>query len=435
MISQLQILSKILNTKDFSIVSSNNLTEEYFDSYKNEFNFIKNHVYVNGNVPDKLTFLATFPEFNIQDVTEPDSYILEQLFNDYNTAFLAKRFNNIKKLLESNKSNEAIEYFLKSADNLRRGGAVSCVDLTKNTERYTHYREMQANIDKYFISTGFKELDKAIYGIDMLNENMVIVARTGQGKTWTLLKMAVTASLQNKTVGIYSGEMTADKVGYRIDTLLSGISNKAITHGNLEAMQVYKNYIDDLPNRNIGSIKVLTPNMISGPATVDALEAFIEKEHIDILFIDQYSLLEDNSTNKALPMYEKVANISKAVKRLQVKKQIPIISVAQMNRTKNEDKDGNKVQDTTQIGLSDRIGQDATCVLMLDRNQVKDKMNPNAPVQDQLIINVTKNRDGGAGKLTYAADFNTGEFIFIPENLDAEAAKAERDEYEGEPVI
>ena len=34
----------------------------------------------------------------------------------------------------------------------------------------------------------------------------------------------------------------------------------------------------------------------------------------------------------------KVANISKAIKNLQVMKQIPIVAVSQMNRTKNEDK-------------------------------------------------------------------------------------------------
>ena len=47
------------------------------------------------------------------------------------------------------------------------------------------------------------------------------------------------------------------------------------------------------------------------------------------------------------------ANISKDIKNLQVMSRIPIISVSQMNRTKNDDGE----QDTTQIGLSDRIGQ------------------------------------------------------------------------------
>ena len=39
----LQIISKVLNTKDYSIVSNNLLTEDYFIGYESEYNFIKNH--------------------------------------------------------------------------------------------------------------------------------------------------------------------------------------------------------------------------------------------------------------------------------------------------------------------------------------------------------------------------------------------------------
>lgn len=433
MVSQLQVLSKIISTKDFSIVTLNNLTEDYFFNYKNEFNYIKNHVNVNKSVPDALTFINTFPDFELQQVNEPDSYLLEQLFKDYNTAYLAKSFNSIKRLMENGDIEAAMEYYQRGVNGLRKGGAVSCVDLTQDTERFTHFLEMKDNMSKYFIPTGFPELDKIIYGIDTLNEDLVIAARTGIGKSWTLLKMAVAASEAGLTVGIYSGEMSVDKVGYRVDTLLGGMPNRAITHGDTTISEMYRHYINSLSKRNIGAIKVLTPNMISGPATVDALEAFVEKENIQILFIDQYSLLDD--TSKTTVMHEKVANISKAIKNLQVKRQIPIISVAQMNRTKNEDANGNKQQDSSQIGLSDRIGQDATCIIMLDRAQIKDKNDPSKPVQEQLILNVVKSRDGGDNrKLTYAADFNTGKFIFIPENTTQEEAKSQREAYEGDLI-
>ena len=43
MVSQLQILNKVLQNKDFSLISMNNLTSEHFFQYQNEFNFIKNH--------------------------------------------------------------------------------------------------------------------------------------------------------------------------------------------------------------------------------------------------------------------------------------------------------------------------------------------------------------------------------------------------------
>ena len=39
----LQIISKVLNTKDYSIVNNNLLTEDYFIGYEAEYKFINNH--------------------------------------------------------------------------------------------------------------------------------------------------------------------------------------------------------------------------------------------------------------------------------------------------------------------------------------------------------------------------------------------------------
>ncbi len=410
MTSQFQILNKILQTKDYSFVTLNNLTAEHFFNYKAEFEFIKAHYDAYRVVPDRLTFLGSFPDFVIQDVNEPDNYLIGQLYNDYNQSYLASRFNGMKKLLEADDTEGATKFFLESVEKLHIGSALQCTDIISDTSRYERYLDMIANQTKYFISTGFPELDKIITGIDRRNENMVIAARTGVGKSWLLLTIAAAASRQGLTVGIYSGEMSVDKVAYRIDTLIGNIDNKKISRGDLYYKDHYKNYLNSLKCSNYGAIKVLTPNDIAGPATVDALQAFVEKEHLDILFIDQYSLLED--TSRAKVAHEKVANISKAVKNLQVLKQIPIISVSQMNRTKNED----KTQDTTQIALSDRIGQDATIILMLDKQESED---PNQKGTHRVSINIVKSRDGGDGrKLDYLWDFNTGVYRYISNKDD-----------------
>ena len=41
---QLQMINKILDTKDSSIITMNNLNIDYFSDYKDEFNYIKNRV-------------------------------------------------------------------------------------------------------------------------------------------------------------------------------------------------------------------------------------------------------------------------------------------------------------------------------------------------------------------------------------------------------
>lgn len=422
MTSQFQVINKILQTKDYSFITLNNLSVEYFFNYRAEYEFIKTHYQTYQTVPDRLTFLNSFPDFTIQDVNEPDKYLIEQLYNDYNQSYLATRFNGMKKFLEADDTAGAIKYFKDSFENLHVGSALACTDLISDTSRYERYLDMIANQSKYYIRTGYPELDKIITGIDRRNENMVIAARPGVGKSWVLLVMAANASMQGLTVGIYSGEMSVDKVGYRIDTIIGKIDNRKISHGDLYYKDYYKNYLDGLKSANYGAIKVLTPNDIAGPATVDALQAFIEKEHLDILFIDQYSLLED--TSRAKTTTEKVANISRAIKNLQVIKQIPIIAVSQMNRTKNEDKS----QDASQIALSDRIGQDATVIIMLEKQDAED---PNHKGFHRMTLNIVKSRDGGDGrKLNYLWNLNTGEYQYISNSDDGITSDEDFEELE-----
>lgn len=409
MVSQLQLLSKIIATGDYSIISLNNLDDKYFFNYKAEFNFIKQHYSAYKKVPDKLSFLSAFPEFDYVEVNEPNSYLLDQLYSDYNSSYLATGFNNMKVMLENGESDKAYNYFLKLNENLHRGSVLTYTDILQDTSRYDRYVERTTDQSKYYVSTGFVELDKIIGGIDRQNENMVLAARTGVGKTQTMIKMAVAASVQGLRVAIYEGEMTTDKVASRIDTFLGHIKNSAINRGQLYVQKEYERFIKSLPTCGYGPINVLTPTDVAGPVTVDVLRSFVEQTHADILFVDQYSLMED--TGHAKTSFERVGNIAKAIKSLQVEKKIPIIAVSQMNRTKNDDGS----LDTTQIGLSDMIPQYATVLIMLDKKD------------NNLTLNIVKSRDGGNGKLTYACDFDVGTMTYIPEDDGAISSDEDSD--------
>ena len=57
---QLQFINKLLSSKDSTLITLNNLTDEFFSDYKAEFNFIKSHLQQYGKIPDEVTFLNSF---------------------------------------------------------------------------------------------------------------------------------------------------------------------------------------------------------------------------------------------------------------------------------------------------------------------------------------------------------------------------------------
>lgn len=411
---QLQVLNTIINKNDSSLLLLNNLTEEYFSDYPNEFGFIQRHLAEYGKVPDLASFLDKFPDFEVIEVNEPTSYLLNELYKDRNTRFLAKTFNTIRKLLGEGKTDEAMRLFSNSSNDMVQSTHLETVDLLQDKTRYDDYVERCSDFSRYYIRTGFKELDDLIGGWDRQEELATIAARPGIGKSWILIKVAKAALEQGLRVGIYSGEMSERKVGYRFDTLVSNISNSAITRGKEYVQNEYREYIDSLSSRFRGCLKVLTPSMISGPAGVTALRAFIEKEKLDILCVDQHSLLEDDRNAKN-PV-EKAANISRDLKNLQVLKKIPIIAVSQQNRASTENGVG-----TANIAQSDRISQDSTVILFIEQ---KDNV---------LTLNLSKARDAiNNKKLYYAVDFDKGVFQFMPsEDDDPSSCDDLKDEYDG----
>lgn len=419
---QLQVLNRILDSNDPSIFTLNNFDESFFSDYVDEFKFIRDHYAEYGVIPDKETFVSKFQDFDFISVNEPTKYLLDELVADRNRRKLVRTFNKVRDYLNNDDLDGALKEFRNSAETLSETVSLESVDILKDLSRYDKYIERCNDFNKYYVTTGFKELDEVLGGWDRQEELATIIARTNQGKSWLLLKCALAAAQQGLNVGLYSGEMSENKVGYRIDTLISHLSNSCLIHGNSAIQNDYKRYMESLQSGKIsGSIKVVTPSQINGPAGVTALRAFIEKENLDMLCIDQHSLLEDD--RKAKNPVERASNISKDLKNLQVLKKIPIISVSQQNR--GDTTDGIT---TMNIAQSDRIGQDSTVVLAFEQ---KDGV---------LNLQIIKARDAGAGKkLQYAINFDKGTFEFMPSSNDALGGKGSedlKDEYEideGEP--
>lgn len=381
----------------------NSIDDTFFSEYTQEFKFIRNHITQYGQLPDRLTFLNKFPDFDFIEVTENPNYLVDELYNDRNKRLMAKIFNRVRDCINADDVKTAMEVFNSASQDLLSASHIDCVDILQDKSRYEAYVERTQDFSKFYVKTGFDELDTVIGGWDRLEELATIVARPGVGKSWILLKCAIAAAQQGLTVGLYSGEMSERKVGYRFDTLVGHVSNRGIIQGNIDVMTQYKMFLDNLNKQFTGTIKVITPRMIKHAATVTDLDAFIEKEHLDMLCIDQHSLMEDQ--RRAKDPVTRAANISTDLKQLQVLRQIPIIAVSQQNRAATDD---TQVIDVSRIAQSDKIGQDSTVVIFLEQ---KDGV---------LTLHLAKARDGGSGqKLKYAIDLDKGVFNFMPNEDDA----------------
>lgn len=406
----LQIISKILATQDTAILDNNLLTEEYFVGYEDEIRFILNHNREYGSVPDKATFLAKFPDIELVEVSESDRYLVDSIREEYLYYKSVPVVQKIAELLKTD-ANAAAEYMLSATKELQPQYSISSTDIIANAQdRFDQFIERKQNQDKWFFSSGFNELDDIIHGIQRGEELFVIVARTNQGKSWVLEKMCVHIWQSGFNVGYISPEMGATSIGYRFDTLYKNFSNRDLMWGGEDVKETeYKNYLDGLKSEKTRFI-VATPNDFAKKITVSKLRNWVKQYDLNVIAIDGITYMTDERYSRGDNKTTTLTNISEDLMSLSMELEIPILVVVQANRgaVSHDDSEGTPELET--IRDSDGIAHNASKVLSI--RQTKDNI---------LKMEVKKQRFGEVGgKLNYAWNIDTGDFMFVPSYDDAQ---------------
>lgn len=394
---ELQILSRVIKDKNASILTLNGFTEEYFITYLEEYSYIMNHLNNYGNVPDKETFLSKFPNFTLVDVTETDAYLVETFNEEHLYSLTVPVINKLAEIIQTD-SRAAVEYLQSQLPTLTQNNIVIGKDIISGAdERLSEWQQRKENKEKFTIPTGFKELDEITGGWQRGEEFSVIFARTGQGKSWILIKTLEHAWKMGKRVGLIEPEMSAVKTGYRFDTLSANMSNTSLTRG--EEVENYETYIENLKKKD-------TPFFVAGPKdfrrkiTVSKLRAFIESNKIDILGVDGISYLKDERAQRGDNRTTGLTNISEDLMDLSIELKIPIIVVCQSNREGAKEDDA---PDLENIRDSDGIAYNASTVIAARQKG------------PGIELSVRKNRNGRNGdKLIYLWDIDKGVFQYIP---------------------
>lgn len=399
---QLQFLNAVLDRPELYSVMT--LTDEMFSEYEAEFKYIREHYEKYGNVPDKATFASKFKDFEFIAVRETDKYLIDELTEDTLYRKTVPIILECEKKLR-NDSVDAAKYLLSKVGELQPKRALIGEDF-----RERKVQEATKRIDKFWLS-GLSELDEICGGWQAGEDLITVVGRLGQGKTWIMLKNLAEAYKQGANVGVYSGEMSKKKVMWRIDSFLTGISNRRISSGKFQddEEEAYKDYLAEIKTKKNG-IFVCVPKDFGHRASVSDLREFVKSRNIDILGIDHYGLMQDDrgARNKT----ERLENIVQDLWDLSQELGIPIIALAQSNRDGAQKEDGPEAEN---ISGSDAIGQFSSKIISIKQ------------VDKGIAISVKKNRDNSVGqRLVYLWDIDTGKFTYVPSEKKKEKEKIER---------
>lgn len=299
-VPQQVIINMVMNNECIRYFEAQNVCSYKFFRLDYRFlEFVRTRYAQNGSVV-LGELLAQFPDFpcgNLDEVSRDCEYLLYKLKEIFVYDELSKSIEEGQQRFPDD-GIQLMGYLENKILELR--------NITPQLAEYDVIKNIAARQEKYiktsndpraFIPTGFSEIDQLIGGWSKSGELFEILARMGMGKTWILMYIAVSAWKAGFRVGIVTIEMGKDDLGFRIDTLLSGLSNAALRRGNAVDMNAYNSYVQSMQGRE--GILVRSKKDFQGHITPNKLRTWIETAGLDILLLDGISYIENERINAA----------------------------------------------------------------------------------------------------------------------------------------
>ena len=256
----------------------------------------------------------------------------------------------------------------------------------KGIERLTAAEESGSGVTG--VATGFLDLDKIVGGLQPGNV-IVVAARPSMGKTALALGIAEHAALsQERSVAIFSLEMSGDELIQRLLSSTAIVDAGRIRAGRLapedwsrigraaDRLSAARLFIDDSEGVTVGEMRTKTRRLKS-------------REGLDLLVVDYIQLMEGGRRMRDENRVQELSTISRGLKMLARDLAVPIICVSQLNRAPDARPDKRPM--LSDLRESGAIEQDADLVLMLYRD---DYYNADSEEKGVAEVNIAKNRHG-----------------------------------------
>jgi replicative DNA helicase len=250
------------------------------------------------------------------------------------------------------------------------------------------------------VPTNYTDLDEKTAGFQN-SELVILAARPGVGKTAVALNIVRNVIVDyNLPVFFVSLEMSKVELAERLLVCQSRVDSHRVRKGTIDSVDAAK--LHDAANVFKGSkdrpVKLFlddTPAQTLLRIAANARRLKL-REGIRLLVIDYLQLIEPE--NRKDPRQEQVAQISRRLKFLAKELDIPVLALAQVNRS-SEDRQ-NHTPRLSDLRESGAIEQDADVVIMLHRPGLyqtsQDELMTGS--QDDVIeMHILKQRNGPTG--------------------------------------
>lgn len=409
------LLTAILREKDFTQVVDAGITDKDFteDPPRKAFEFIREFWLEHNALPTRDTVALDFPEALLPEpeASEPLSFYIEEVLNDTRFGLLfdgireaAGEIDTTERISKTEMDRAAARLSVLLQDYHERGGNLRAVDITRRSSEWWQQYLVDARDMRSIkgIPLGLPALDHNLGGLRP-QQLVTITGLPKSGKSLVSLRAAIEASRWGYKPLFVSFEMSVDEQEERYHALNSHVSLTRMQQGRLrsaERTRVQRSF--RYRERNMGGFVIAEdPYSLT---TVTAVASQIEAHDPDMVVIDGVYMMDDEQgEDSGSP--QAITNITRSLKRLAQKSDLPIIVTTQSLGWKTTKKRG---VTGGSIGYSSSYTQDSDVVITINTDE-EDRR------KKRYTIDMT--RTGVPMSATYVWDFEkTGVLLEVAED-------------------
>ena len=250
------------------------------------------------------------------------------------------------------------------------------------------------------VATGFLDLDYKTAGMQP-SDLVLIAARPSMGKTAFVLNIAeYVAFKQDKTVAIFSLEMSKEQLVNRLFSMEAKVDSQHLRTGNLSETE-WEKLIESAGV--IGKSKLIiddTPG-ISIPELRSKCRKYKLEHNLEMIIID-YLQLMSGSGRSTDSRQQEISDISRSLKALARELHVPVIALSQLSRAVEQRPDHRPM--LSDLRESGAIEQDADVVMFIYRDDYYNKDTERKGIAE-IIIAKQRNGPIGTVELVWLPDF------------------------------
>jgi len=235
------------------------------------------------------------------------------------------------------------------------------------------------------LATGFNDYDKLTSGLHH-GQLIIVAGRPAMGKTSLVLSMAQNAAISGKAVvALFSLEMTADELGFRLLSGVARVDSKRLKVGRIgerewqslaqgaDALSKAKIFIDDSGDLTVMEMRAKCRRLMASEKKVD----LIVVDYLQLMKGSKASQKGDGSRER------EISEISRNLKGLAKELKCPIIALSQLNRGVESRQDKRPM--LSDLRESGAIEQDADMVCFVYRDEVYNKETEDKGIAELIV--------------------------------------------------